>query len=152
MTTYYEQRETASVAEREKTLFSRLPEALQQARQRASAIAQQLQGVEPGDVRDRASLGRIPVIRKSELLQAQLSKRQAGNASEMSVQDRLFGGFSTIGWGKPLACLRRPAPFTSLRAAVPTTGALHALYTQQAFAAEISSTTAFRTTSLLRAP
>ncbi|MFT0849409.1 AMP-binding protein [Achromobacter sp. F4_2707] len=110
MTTYYEQRETASVAEREKTLFSRLPEALQQARQRASAIAQQLQGVEPGDVRDRASLGRIPVIRKSELLQAQLSKRQAGNASEMSVQDRLFGGFSTIGWGEAARVFASPGP------------------------------------------
>ncbi|NLC36340.1 MAG: phenylacetate--CoA ligase, partial [Alcaligenaceae bacterium] len=110
MTTYYEQRETAGVAEREDNLFSRLPEALLQARQRASAIAQQLQGVEPGDVQDRESLGRIPVIRKSELLQAQLAKRQAADASEMPVQDRLFGGFSTIGWGEAARVFASPGP------------------------------------------
>lgn len=108
MTTYYEERETASVVEREGELFARLPEALEQARQRAPAIAQQLQGIETGSVRDRASLADIPVIRKSDLLQAQLASRSNGSAG--SVQQRLFGGFSTIGWGEAARVFASPGP------------------------------------------
>lgn len=109
MTTYYEEREAASVAEREEALFARLPDALDQARQRASAIAQQLQGVEPGDIRDRASLARIPVIRKSELLEAQLARRSSADAG-LSEKDRVFGGFSAIGWGKAARVFASPGP------------------------------------------
>ncbi len=110
MTIYYEEREAASVAEREEGLFARLPDALQRARQRASAIAQQLQGVEPADIRDRASLARIPVIRKSELLQAQLARRAASGDSGMTEQERIFGGFSAIGWGEASRVFASPGP------------------------------------------
>lgn len=109
MTTYYEEREAASVAEREEALFARLPDALDQARQRASAIAQQLHGVEPGDIRDRASLARIPVIRKSELLEAQLARRSSADAG-LSEKDRVFGGFSAIGWGEAARVFASPGP------------------------------------------
>lgn len=109
MTTYYEEREAASVAEREEALFARLPEALDRARQRASAIAQQLQGVEPGDIRDRASLARIPVIRKSELLEAQLARR-SGAEGGLSEKERVFGGFSAIGWGEAARVFASPGP------------------------------------------
>jgi len=110
MTTYYEEREAAGVAEREAELFSRLPEALRLARQRASAIAQQLQGVEPDDVRDRKSLATIPVIRKSELLEAQLARRKAAPDPGQAERERIFGGFSTIGWGEAARVFASPGP------------------------------------------
>src|SRR5690554_585656 len=110
MTTYYEDRETAPAADRERALFARLPEALSRARQRASAIAQQLQGVETADIVDRAALAHIPVIRKSELLQTQLAQRAAADAEGMSVQQRVFGGFSAIGWGEAARVFASPGP------------------------------------------
>src|SRR5690606_5949482 len=110
MTTYYEEREAANVAEREAELFARLPEALVRARQHAPAIAGQLQGVDAAAIRDRASLEAIPVVRKSELLQAQLAKRSAEGASGASVQERVFGGFSAIGWGEAARVFASPGP------------------------------------------
>ena len=108
MHTYYEEREARDPAERERELFARLPEALQQARERAPAIAHQLQGIDPTEIVDRAALARIPVVRKSELLQAQLAKRADGNG--LSTQERVFGGFSAIGWGDAAwsVCIARP--------------------------------------------
>ena len=110
MTTYYEEREAAEVAQREAELFSRLPEALQRARQRAPAIARQLQGVQAEDIRDRSALASIPVLRKSELLQCQLAQRNADDASEKPVQERVFGGYSSIGWGEAARVFASPGP------------------------------------------
>lgn len=110
MTTYYEEREAVGVAEREAELFSRLPDALRRARERAPAIAQQLQGVEPGDIRNRASLAAIPVIRKTELLQAQLAKRSQADTNGQTVNERVFGGFSAIGWGDAAKVFASPGP------------------------------------------
>ncbi len=110
MTTYYEEREAASVAERERALFARLPEALECARQRAPAIAGQLQGVEVSNVCDRESLAAIPVIRKSELLQAQLSRRSNADAAAIPANERVFGGFSAIGWGEAARVFASPGP------------------------------------------
>lgn len=76
MTIYYEEREAAEPRDREQALMARLPAALRHARERAPAIARQLQGVEPAAIRERADLELIPVIRKSELLQAQLAARE----------------------------------------------------------------------------
>lgn len=110
MTTYYEDREAAEVAEREAELFSRLPEALRQARQRAPAIARQLEGVEPEDIRGRDALAAIPVVRKSELLQTQLAAREAPGAAALPVQERVFGGYSAIGWGEVARVFASPGP------------------------------------------
>ena len=110
MTTYYEEREATGVAEREAELFARLPSALQGARERAPAIARQLQGVDPLEIRDRAALAQLPVIRKSELLQVQLEQRRAAGAASASVQERVFGGFSAIGWGEVARVFASPGP------------------------------------------
>ena len=45
MSNYYEDREAAPEGDRERDLFNRLPQALEQARARAPAIEQQLQGI-----------------------------------------------------------------------------------------------------------
>src|SRR5690606_15486353 len=53
MNDYYEEREAAPPHEREERLFAQLPQALKRARERAPAIALQMQGVDPEAVRRR---------------------------------------------------------------------------------------------------
>lgn len=110
MEPFFEEREAAPLDERERLLFTRLPAALQRARERAPAIAQQLQGVDPGAIRQRADLLRIPVIRKSELLQAQLAARQGQDVPGLPGEARIFGGFSAIGWGEAARVFASPGP------------------------------------------
>ncbi|MGB6103193.1 MAG: AMP-binding protein [Pusillimonas sp.] len=110
MNNYYEEREAAEATERERNLLARLPDALKRARERAPAIAQQLQGLEPGDIRSRADLALIPVIRKSELLQAQLAMRNGEAGQGLAHVSRLFGGFSAIGWGEAARVFASPGP------------------------------------------
>jgi phenylacetate-CoA ligase len=110
MTTYFEEREAATAREREESLLARLPAALKRARERAPAIAQQLQGLDPDAISQRVDLELIPVIRKSELLQAQLSMRQGQTGSELPAVSRIFGGFSAIGWGEAKRVFASPGP------------------------------------------
>ena len=74
-------------AEREAALMSALPAQVAAAR-RTPAFAETLSGVDPSSVRSRADLARLPVIRKSELLERQRSQRATDP----------MGGFSAIGW------------------------------------------------------
>ncbi|MFW7340998.1 AMP-binding protein [Pollutimonas sp. H1-120] len=110
MTTYFEDREAAAMREREESLLARLPAALKRARARAPAIGQQLQGLDPDAISQRADLELIPVIRKSELLQAQLSMRQGQAGSQLPAVSRIFGGFSAIGWGEAMRVFASPGP------------------------------------------
>ena len=110
MNIYYEEREAAEPQEREQALMARLPGALRHARERAPAIARQLQGVEPAAIRERADLELIPVIRKSELLQAQLAAREGSGGGDMPAVSRIFGGFSAIGWGEAARVFASPGP------------------------------------------
>src|SRR5690606_14206625 len=61
-------------------------------------------------VRSRADLAQIPVVRKSELLQAQLAMRQGQAGQNLSQVSRLFGGFSAIGWGDAARVFASPGP------------------------------------------
>jgi phenylacetate-CoA ligase len=110
MTQYYEEREGITASRREQDLLARLPAALKRAAERAPAIAQQLQGVDPGAIHQRSDLELIPVIRKSELLQAQLAMRQGEAGSQLSTVSRIFGGFSAIGWGEAARVFASPGP------------------------------------------
>lgn len=110
MTTYFEERERASASEREQALLNRLPGALKTARERAPAIARQLHGIGPDDIRSRDALAHIPVVRKSELLQAQLAMRQGQSGQELPAVSRIFGGFSAIGWGEAARVFASPGP------------------------------------------
>lgn len=119
MNPYYQDREAISPEERERELFSRLPALLARARSRAPAIAQQLQGVDPQAASSRSGLERIPVIRKSELLQAQLAMRQQGGPAGQPSSSRVFGGFSAIGWGDALRVFASPGPIYEPESARP---------------------------------
>src|SRR5690606_4128087 len=110
MSEYYEEREAVDAAEREQHLLARLPDALRRACERAPAIARQLQGLDPAAIRSRSDLARIPVVRKSELLQEQLAMRQGKTGQGLPEVSRLFGGFSAIGWGEAARVFASPGP------------------------------------------
>ncbi len=150
MESYYEERETLACTERERLLFERLPEALARACRRAPAIAAQLQGVETDSIRSRADLQRIPVLRKSELLQAQLAARQANGASGMSPVARIFGGYSAIGWGEAARVFASPGPIYEPESRRVDTGDLRARCMRRASGLATWCTTASRIISRLR--
>jgi phenylacetate-CoA ligase len=66
MTDHYDSLETRDPAEREASLFARLPHVLSEA-MTAPGYASHLAGVDPAAVVDRAALARLPVLRKSNL-------------------------------------------------------------------------------------
>lgn len=117
MTEYFDALEVRDQAQREADLFAALPAALAAARERAPAIASQLQDVQVDRITSRQALAGIPVLRKSELLQRQQAQRrqaieqraQAGTAAG-KVVERVFGGFSTIGWGDAARVFASPGP------------------------------------------
>ncbi|MFM8796514.1 MAG: phenylacetate--CoA ligase family protein [Betaproteobacteria bacterium] len=74
-------------AEREAALMQALP-GLVRAAQQLPAMGERLQGVDAAALNSRAALARVPVTRKGELLQRQITSR----ASDP------FGGYSAIGW------------------------------------------------------
>jgi phenylacetate-CoA ligase len=89
MNDYYDALEVRDPAEREQDLLAALPKQIAQAQTAAPAFAEILDGVKPGDIASREALARLPVTRKSELLERQ----KAGRARDP------FGGFSAIRFG-----------------------------------------------------
>ncbi len=118
MSDYFDALEVREQQQREADLFAALPRALAAARERAPAVAAQLHGVSPESVISRQALAGIPVLRKSELLKRQLAQRtqavEQGNADAALTTDavvqRIFGGFSTIGWGQAARVFASPGP------------------------------------------
>ena len=111
MQAYYDARETLPADERERLLFQRLPAALERARVRAPAIARQLQGIDPATLNSREALAHVPVLRKSELLQAQHAARALPTqGADDAERQRVFGGFSAIGWGEARRVYASPGP------------------------------------------
>lgn len=92
----YDALETRAPEAREAALMAALPAQLAAA-MAVPAFAERLAGVDPAAVRTRSALARLPVTRKSELLERQKAQR-AGDP---------FGGFSAIGWTRLAAA--RPA-------------------------------------------
>lgn len=81
MAGYYDDLEIRDPAEREEALAEVLPMAISRART-APALARLLRDVEPDQITTRAALARLPIIRKSEL-------------SEAQAKTPPFGGFTT---------------------------------------------------------
>ena len=89
MNDYYDALEVRDPAEREQDLMAALPRQIAQAQTAAPAFAKILDGVKPADIDSREALARLPVTRKSELLERQKAER---------ARDP-FGGFSTLRFG-----------------------------------------------------
>jgi len=97
---------TRDPEEREEELLARLREFLAHAKRSSAACARRLEGIEPGDVRSRGDLGRIPPSRKHELVYEQES-------------DPPFGGYDAFGSGAPLRLFMSPGPIAECEFAGP---------------------------------
>ncbi|MDZ4355974.1 MAG: AMP-binding protein [Variovorax sp.] len=86
MTDHYDKLEIRDPAERERDLLAALPRQIAQAQTASPAFTKILDGVKPGDVTSREALTKLPVTRKSELLELQKARRA----------DDPFGGFASI--------------------------------------------------------
>jgi phenylacetate-CoA ligase len=86
MTDYFDTQETRDPQQREAQLMDELPVQVAHAQENTRAYAQILAGVDAASINSREALARLPVTRKSELLERQKATRPADP----------FGGFSTL--------------------------------------------------------
>ena len=98
MNSFYDLLETRNPAQRESELLAALPLQIAHAQRSSAAFGKLLAGVDAASINSREALGRLPVIRKHELLELQLQGRQSDP----------FGGFSAVGYGA-----RMPRVFAS---------------------------------------
>ncbi len=106
---FYDSQETLSAEERELQLFSVLRDNLRQLGDKVPALAKQIEGINISNLNSRADLAAIPVVRKYELLKAQTEARQTLAATDDEKQ-RIFGGFSAVGWGQAARVFCSPGP------------------------------------------
>ena len=88
MTDFYDALEQRSPAAREAALLAALPGHIARAQQATSAFADSLAGVDAAAITSHTALAKLPVLRKSELLERQKALR---------AQEQ-FGGYAAIGW------------------------------------------------------
>ena len=95
--TPYDALETRSADARSAALSRELPAQIANAMAHAPAMAERLRGVDPASITSTAALARLPVLRKSELLDRQRT----------ALSGDPFGGFSAVGWGTARPASRR---------------------------------------------
>jgi phenylacetate-CoA ligase len=83
---HFDTLETRDPELRERAIFATVPAQLAYAKANTTAYARLLHDIDPASVTSRVALARLPVIRKSELV-------------ELQKAERPFGGFSASGWG-----------------------------------------------------
>ena len=86
MNTFFDVLETRSPEARERTLMAALPQQISNAQRNTTAFAKLLDGIDAGTITSRKALAKLPVTRKSELLELQ----KAGQPGDV------FGGFSAL--------------------------------------------------------
>jgi phenylacetate-CoA ligase len=101
MAEYFDELETREPERRERAQFTALAEQLANARANAPAFAESLKGVDPDDVADRAALAKLPVVRKSELME-----RQTAGPEDR----RPFGGLTAAPTGELARIFASPGP------------------------------------------
>jgi phenylacetate-CoA ligase len=89
MTDFYDDLETRDPAERERAQLAALSAQVAHARARAPYFTALLKDVDPASVRDRASLARLPVTRKADLIE--LQKASPPFAGMTAVADGALG-------------------------------------------------------------
>ena len=108
---FFDAKETQSGDAREKVLFESLRQHLKQLAPQVPALKKQLDGINLDSLCTRADLSSIPVIRKSELLQAQTEQRRLYKGSSAGNEvEGIFGGFSAVGWGQASRVFSSPGP------------------------------------------
>jgi len=94
---FYDDLEVRDPAQREAALFAALPAHIESARYNAPYFRKFLADVDPAEITDRAALARLPITRKSELVNIQ------------SEGDPL-GGMTTLPVGQMLRIFQSPGP------------------------------------------
>lgn len=97
MTEFYDDLETRDPGAREAALMAALPEAIGNAKANAPGFAKILADVDPGDVTSRGALAKLPVTRKSDLI-------------EMQEAEPPFGGLTTKPAGDMARLFMSPGP------------------------------------------
>ena len=90
MNLFFDALETREPASREAALMAALAGQVAHAQKNATAMAEVLREVDSSKITSRAALSKLPVTRKSELLERQKAGRAKSGGAEM------FGGFSTL--------------------------------------------------------
>jgi phenylacetate-CoA ligase len=92
MSAWLDDSETRSPEAREASLMARLPGQLAHAKSQSSRYATLLAGIAPQDIRSRADLARLPVVRKHQLLELQKQALPFGgfNATPLAQLGRVF--------------------------------------------------------------
>ena len=92
MTEYYDALETRAPAEREKALLAALPSQIAHAQKNAPGFTRILVGIEPQGVTSRAALARLPLTRKSDLVDLQKLEPPLGglNATPVNKLAKIF--------------------------------------------------------------
>jgi phenylacetate-CoA ligase len=110
---FYDDLEVRDPTQRETQLFATLPSFLLSLIKGAPAWAERLKGIDPNDVKDRASLAQVPILRKSEL-------------TGLQAKAPPFGGLSAA---SPIRVFLSPGPIFEPQSAVPDAwGFARALY------------------------
>jgi phenylacetate-CoA ligase len=94
---YFDTLETRSPEARERAQLAALPARIALAKSRTTAYAQIFADFNPASITTRAALARLPVTRKSELL-------------ELQKAERPFGGFAAAKWGEARRVFASPGP------------------------------------------
>ncbi|HZQ63335.1 MAG TPA: AMP-binding protein [Casimicrobiaceae bacterium] len=97
MSEHYDTLETRDPELREGQAFAAVRAQIAHAKRSSPAFARILAEIDPDAIVDRASLARVPVTRKSELL-------------ELQQANRPFGGFAATRWGEAARVFASPGP------------------------------------------
>ena len=81
---YYDALEIRDPATREREQFARLPDHIRHAKAHAPYFARRLADVDPDEVRDRAQLAKLPVTRKSDLVELQKADLPLGGLAAVA--------------------------------------------------------------------
>jgi phenylacetate-coenzyme A ligase PaaK-like adenylate-forming protein len=106
VTEHFDTLETRDPGERERAQLAALPARIALAKTRSAAYARIFANVDPAAIDSRAALARLPVTRKSELLELQKASRP-------------FGGFATGRMGATPRVFASPGPIYEPDEAVP---------------------------------
>ena len=103
---HFDTLETRDPEQREREQLARVPRQIAHAKKNAPGFATLLADVDPAAIVSRETLARIPVTRKSELLQLQQSARP-------------FGGLAATRWGAARRVFASPGPIFEPEGAAP---------------------------------
>src|SRR5437660_1567246 len=106
MSDHFDRLETRDPAVRERAQWAQLPRQIAHAKAHAPAFARILANIDPYAITTREALARIPVTRKSELL-------------ELQKTDRPFGGFAATRWGDARRVFASPGPICEPEGSAP---------------------------------